>query len=353
MNRTVSLFLTAALALSLYACGHMPFELGAAVPKAVPGGCEKARQEVALGRAVDDDSRPEALAYHRALSLCRALPEARLRLGTIYYRWGLYDRAAEELRAAYELEPKYPGAANRLALALFRGGKRREAAELLRRYTERRPSDAEALVTAGLLELIEGRRETAAGHLDRAAALSENARLSFWRGALAYLDHRDDEAARHLDQALEERFDYAAAHFVRASLYSLRGVKAEALHHWHLAAQYGAVDASFPKAWVELAKTYRDELEAEALRSVPVLPAPKGVGRDPSWSRARLRQSRENLEEQAWRAERRAVEKALVQARASGIPSYLEQARLSAYRFRLAAGDTRFRQGLRDEARRM
>lgn len=197
------------------------------------------------------------------MAVCMALDAQ----STLDQAWALAARGnrAAAISITRELVKKEPGNADaRLLLGslLSEEGQRQDAIEQLKEAVHIRPNSAEAWNTLGEAYKDFGRGKAARGSFEQAVKLNPNygvAQLNL--GAALLGAGEPDAAAEHLDRAIQllgQSSDAADAHYLRSRIYSATGQTGEAARHLEEAVR---LRQDFAEAWSDLGEARRLKLD--------------------------------------------------------------------------------------------
>lgn len=124
------------------------------------------RYETVLTRFIEREIAPQVQDLEQRIAQ-RPSPRLYNRLGTLYARYGLYDRAIETFRRALSEEPYAPSLYN-MANIFFVRGNVTEALSYYRQAVTLRPDDPEGLIGLARAHFELGRYDEAASHFEEA-----------------------------------------------------------------------------------------------------------------------------------------------------------------------------------------
>lgn len=167
--------------------------------------------------------------WTRTIAAAPTAAPAHAMLGLALLRADRPDDAEAPLRAALELDPNYPEAANGLGVVLQRRGDIEGARRLYARAVAMMPSNADAQFNLGAVLLHLGAAADAAQHLAAAARLEPaNARMRAALGDALLKSGAADQAMAQLDAALQLDADEPTANFAKGNLLVALGRPVEA-----------------------------------------------------------------------------------------------------------------------------
>jgi serine/threonine protein kinase/tetratricopeptide (TPR) repeat protein len=166
-------------------------------------------QAGAASQAMGDDTR--ALAYYERATAIQPRPETFSSMGTIYYRQGEYQKAANAYEAALLIRPLGAITHRNLGDAYTRLGRRDDARRAYRQAVQRaqaevavRPTDARALARLAVYHAKAGDDDAARRHLAQAERLAATDGYVWLRSGVVHaLAGRSDQALGAIERALK------------------------------------------------------------------------------------------------------------------------------------------------------